>query len=94
MFIQFHLSGIFPVSTHISFPFSVLLKPVTFGQICSLFDAMASDLNSKVVTGVFLLGIGLGSTIGWHHGLTFISAEREGFLYETNICVATSLVCC
>ena len=31
---------------------------------------MASDLNGKVVTGVFLLGIGLGSTIGWHPGST------------------------
>lgn len=30
--IQFHLSGIFSVSTHISFPFSVLVKPVTFGK--------------------------------------------------------------
>ena len=60
---------------------------------------MAGDLNSKVVTGVFLLGIGLGSTIGWHHGFTFISAEGKGFyiyiyIYETNMCVATSLVCC
>ena len=29
---------------------------------------MASDLSGKLVTGVFLLGVGLGTTVGWQRG--------------------------
>mmetsp|Transcript_27541 Transcript_27541/g.59932 ORF Transcript_27541/g.59932 Transcript_27541/m.59932 type:complete len:85 (-) Transcript_27541:26-280(-) len=46
---------------------------------------MASDLSGKLVTGVFLLGVGLGTTVGWQAACALYRTEdkREAIRAKT-----------